>query len=107
MGLRRWLSGVALPLLALGGLVVSGPVIAQKAPVLVRAAIAGEVVAWHLVEVGQVVKEGDPLVFVRSPTRTDPALAAVAPVDGRVTKVSVRPGSRVDIGDVVAVIQPL
>jgi biotin carboxyl carrier protein len=79
---------------------------AQRAPVPARAAIAGDVVASQLVQPGQTVKQGDPLVFVKPPTRTEPALAAVAPVDGRVTRVTVHPGSHVNIGDIVAVIQP-
>ena len=34
------------------------------------------------------------------------AASAVAPVDGRVTRVTVHPGIFVNIGDIVAVIQP-
>jgi biotin carboxyl carrier protein len=93
-------------LLAAVTLGLAASVMAQRPPVLVRAAIAGDVVASQLVETGQTVKQGDPLVFVKSPTRTEPALAAVAPVDGRVTRVTVHPGSHVNIGDIVAVIQP-
>jgi len=85
---------------------LAASVMAQRPPVVVRAAIAGDVVASQLVQTGQTVKQGDPLVFVKSPTRTEPALAAVAPVDGRVTRVTVHPGSHVNIGDIVATIQP-
>ncbi len=78
----------------------------QTSPVLVRAAIAGEVLAFHLVHVGQMVSQGDPLLYVRCETTSAQVLAAVAPVNGRVARVIVRPGSRVRIGDVVAAIQP-
>jgi biotin carboxyl carrier protein len=104
---RKWIPRVLILVLALAALVVAAAVMAQRPQVLARAAIAGEVVAEHLVEVGQVLKQGDPLVYVRSPIRSGPALAAVAPADGRVTRVTVRPGSNVNIGDIVAVIQPL
>jgi biotin carboxyl carrier protein len=92
--------------LAMAALVIAAAVMAQRPQVLARAAIAGEVVPEHLAEVGQMVKQGDPLVYVQSPTRSEPALAAVAPADGRVVRVTVRPGSHVNIGDIVAVIQP-
>jgi multidrug efflux pump subunit AcrA (membrane-fusion protein) len=103
----KWISRALTPGLALAALVVSATVMAQRPEVLARAAIAGEVLPQGLVAIGQMVKQGDPLVYVRSTTRSDPALAAVAPTDGRVTRVTVRPGSNVNIGDVVAVIQPL
>lgn len=97
-------AAIAVPLLA--ALVIAAAVSAQRSPVLARAAIAGDVVPQQLVAVGQTVKQGDPLVYVRPTTTSEPALAAVAPADGRVTRVTVRPGSHVNIGDIVAVIQP-
>jgi biotin carboxyl carrier protein len=100
------ISSAAIAILAITACGIVDSAVAQRPPVLVRAAIAGDVVAFQLVEAGQLVKQGDPLLFVKSPTRTEPALAAVAPVDGRVTRVTVRPGSHVSIGDVVAAIQP-
>jgi multidrug efflux pump subunit AcrA (membrane-fusion protein) len=103
---RKPISYGVIGLLAVVGLSLAASAMAQRAPVLVRAAIAGDVVASQLVQPGQTVKQGDPLVFVKPPTRTEPALAAVSPVDGRVTRVSVHPGSHVNIGDIVVVIQP-
>lgn len=99
--------GIAISVLALAALGVGMAVMAQKPPVLVHSAIAGEVVAEGLARVNQDVKQGDPLVYVRSTTESRPVLAAVAPVDGRVVRVTARPGSRVNIGDIVAAIQPL
>jgi biotin carboxyl carrier protein len=104
--LRKWIPRALIVVLLLAGLVIAATVMAQRSPVLARAAIAGEVVAQHLIQAGQVVKQGDPLVYVQSATRSDPALAGVAPIDGRVTRVTVRPGSHVNIGDIVATIQP-
>jgi biotin carboxyl carrier protein len=104
---RKWIPGVMMAVLLLAALVAAVAVMAQKPPVLARAAIAGEVVSQHLIQPGEMVKQGDPLVYVQSSTRSEPALAAVAPVDGRVTRVTVRPGSHVSIGDIVATIQPL
>ncbi len=46
-----------------------------------------------LARVNQDVKQGDPLVYVQSTTENRPVLAAVAPVDGRVLRVTVRPDS--------------
>lgn len=105
MSRQKWI-GLTVLILVIAALSMLAAVMAQKPQVLARAAIAGEVVAEHLVEAGQMVKQGDPLVFVRSPTRSEPALAAVAPADGRVVRVTVRPGSQINIGDIVAVIQP-
>ncbi len=98
--------GITISVGALAALGVGMTVMAQRPAVLVRSAIAGEVVAEGLARVNQDVKQGDPLVYVQSTTESRPVLAAVAPVDGRVLRVTVRPGSRVNIGDIVAAIQP-
>jgi biotin carboxyl carrier protein len=79
---------------------------AQQANVLVRVAISGEVLPLQLAKVGQVVRQGDPLVFLRGTSSGAAVPGAVASVDGQVVQVMVRPGDRVNIGDVVAVIQP-
>ena len=72
---------------------------------VVRSAISGQVLPLRLATSGQAVKQGDPLVFVR--TTTGSAVpAAVAPVDGRVTQVLVSAGDFVNIGDPVATITP-
>jgi pyruvate carboxylase len=85
---------------------VAPPATAEQATVLVRVVISGEVLAIQLAQVDQVVKQGDPMVFLRGTTSGASVPAAVAPADGRVVQVLVRPGDRVNIGDVVAVIQP-
>jgi len=79
---------------------------AQQANVLVRVVISGEVLPLQLAKVGQVVKQGDALIFLRGTTSGAAVPAAVASVDGEVVQVMVRPGDHVNIGDVVAVIQP-
>ncbi len=73
--------------------------------VVVRTTISGEVLPIQLAGIGQDVKEGDALLFVRSSTG-GAVPAARAPIDGRITQVLVRPGDHVNIGDVVAAIQP-
>lgn len=87
-------------------LIAAAGVHAAPAPteIQVHAAISGEVMPLQLATVGQTVKQGDPLLFVRSSTG-GAVPAARAPVDGQVTQVLVRPGDRVNIGDVVVVIQ--
>jgi len=105
---------MALQRSALGTAVVLGFMIAalipavaqQQSPVPVRVVISGEVLPIQLVRVDQVVKEGEPIVFVKGATAGAAVPAAVAPVNGRVVQVGVRPGDHVNIGDVVAVIQP-
>lgn len=98
---------VAVALVVIGfALVVPAPTLAEPASVLVRVVISGEVLPLQLAKVGQSVKQGDPLVFLRGTTSGASVPAAVASVDGRVVQVMVRPGDRVNIGDVVAVIQP-
>ena|SRR2546425_11684552 len=88
------------------GAVLSIPATAQQANVLVRVAISGEVLPLQLAKVGQVVRQGDPLLFLRGISSGAAVPGAVASVDGQVVQVMVRPGDRVNIGDVVAVIQP-
>jgi biotin carboxyl carrier protein len=101
----RPLVGVALAG-ALCMIAARAPAVAQPVAVVVRTAIAGEVLPFHLAVAGQMVVEGDPMVYVRCDTTAAPVLAAIAPVSGRVTRVLVRPGSHVQIGGVVAAIQP-
>jgi biotin carboxyl carrier protein len=103
---RKAFCGIAMAVLVFAALGVGLTAKAQRPPVLVRSAIAGEVVGEGLARVNQDVKQGDPLVYVQSTTESRPVLAAVAPVDGRVLRVTVRPGSHVNIGDIVAAIQP-
>lgn len=104
MAQRQWALGLVL------AAVVLATIGTQTAPaqtaIPVHAAISGEVLPLQLATVGQTVKQGDPLLFVRS-TTGGAVPAARAPADGRVTQVMVRPGDHVNIGDVVAAIQPL
>ena len=97
--------GVALAVTAIAAL-AAAPGTAGQATVLVRVVISGEVLPLQLATVGQTVRQGDPLVFLRGTTSGAAVPAAVASVDGRVVEVRVRPGDRVNIGDVVAAIQP-
>jgi biotin carboxyl carrier protein len=98
--------GTAGAALAAVGLATAGMhVVSAQAVVPVRAAISGEVLPLQLAQVGQAVKQGDTLLFVRS-TTAGAVPAARAPVDGQVIQVLVRPGDHVNIGDVVAAIQP-
>jgi biotin carboxyl carrier protein len=71
---------------------------------VVRSGISGQVLPLQLATVGQAVKLGDALVFVR--TTTGSAIpAARATVNGKVVQVMVRVGDFVNIGDPVAVIE--
>ena len=75
-----------------------------SANIVVRSGISGQVLPLQLVAVGQTVKLGDALVFVR--TTTGSAIpAARATADGKVVQVMVRVGDFVNIGDPVAVIE--
>jgi biotin carboxyl carrier protein len=103
---RRCRTALVVVGLVLG---VTAPLLAQPAApanVLVRVVISGEVLPLQLVQVGQTVKQGDPIVFIRGTTSNAAVPGAVAAVDGRIVQVMVRPGDRVNIGDVVAVIEP-
>lgn len=105
MAVSRLVLSVALVVIGLAALAPSSATAAQP-NVLVRVVISGEVLPLQLAQVGQIVKQGDPLIFLRGNTSGASVPAAVASVDGQVVQVMVRPGDRVNIGDVVAVIQP-
>jgi biotin carboxyl carrier protein len=105
MTLSRWALWMTLGAVGLVAAFPS-PIPAQQANVLVRVVISGEVLPVQLAKVGQDVRQGDPLVFLRGTSSGAAVPGAVAPVDGQVVQVMVRPGDRVNIGDVVAVIQP-
>src|SRR3990172_3381003 len=62
---------------------------APKAAVDIKATLRGEVLPDGLAKVGQDVNEGDPLVYVKTPTGR--GVAARATVDGRALDVLVRP----------------
>jgi biotin carboxyl carrier protein len=108
--LRRSIAtiGVVVVLGALAAVLppLAGTGAAQTAPsnVVVRSGISGQVLPLQLATVGQDVKLGDTLVFVR--TSTGSAIpAARATANGKVVQVLVRVGDFVNIGDPVAVIE--
>ena len=71
----------------------------------VRATLTGEVMEEGLILPGQVVRDGAPLVYVR--TLVGRAVAARAPADGTVVEVLVRPGQVIrENGAVVARLLP-
>ena len=71
----------------------------------VRATLTGEVMEEGLILPGQVVRDGAPLVYVR--TLVGRAVAARAPTDGTVVEVLVRPGQVIrEKGAVVARLLP-
>ena len=67
----------------------------------VRSSLTGEVLADGLIGVNARVREGDPLVFVRTTTKPR-EVAARAKVTGAVLEVLVRPQQMITLGTVVA-----
>ncbi len=72
----------------------------------VKSSLAGRVLADDLVEVGDRVEDAQALVYVRTVLTGLRSVAARAPRDGVVREVLVRPGQRVERGDVVVRLQP-
>ena len=105
MAFRRW-AGYLVLLIA--GLSATSLIAAaqQANTVIVRVSVSGEVLPLQLAKVGQAVKQGEPLVFIRGTTSGAAVPAAVASVGGKIVEVMVRPGDHVNIGDPVAAIQP-
>jgi len=91
--------------LIIGGLAVST---AAAAPALldVKSTLAGTVLADELAQEGMRVEDGQPLVYVRTALTGARAVAARAPRDGVVREVLVKPGQRVEQGDVVVRLEP-
>jgi biotin carboxyl carrier protein len=78
---------------------------APKQAIEVRATLRGEVLGDDLASPGDEVREGAPLVYVK--TQTGRGVAARAPADGRVAEVLVRPGTVIrELGTVVARLEP-
>lgn len=67
----------------------------------VKSTLAGVVLADDLVEVGARVDDAQPLIYVRTVLTGRKDVAARAPRDGVVREVLVRPGQRVEQGEVV------
>ena len=87
-------------------IVATAPLILAAARVLdVKATLTGEVLEENLARTGEVVKDGDPLVYVR--TLVGRGVAARATVDGTVVEVLVRPGQVIrERGAVVVRLNP-
>lgn len=67
----------------------------------VKATLTGEVLEFGLARPGESVRDGDPLVYVR--TLVGRGVAARAPRDGVVAEVLVRPGQRIAVKGAVVV----
>jgi biotin carboxyl carrier protein len=72
----------------------------------VKSSLAGIVLADDLVEVDARVEDAQPLLYVRTPLTGLKSIAARAPRDGVVREVLVRPGQRVERGDIVVKLLP-
>lgn len=72
----------------------------------VKSSLAGIVLADDLVEVDARVEDAQPLLYVRTPLTGLKSVAARAPRDGVVREVLVRPGQRVERGDIVVRLLP-
>lgn len=77
---------------------------APKPAVEIKASLRGEVLADGLARAGQDVSEGEALVYVKTPTGR--GVAARATADGRVLEVLVRPGTMIQLGTIVARLDP-
>ncbi|MGH2349661.1 MAG: biotin/lipoyl-containing protein [bacterium] len=97
--LALWLMIAAVAAMATG---------AAGAPVLleVRSALTGVVETQPLVSVGEVVDDGQAMVYVRTALTDSVSVAARAPRAGVVREVVVVPGQRIERGDLVARIEP-
>lgn len=94
---------LVLPVVLIGA--AAAAVVAAAPALDVRATLTGEVLPEGLVRPGQAVRDGDPLLYVR--TLVGRAVAARAPEDGTVLEVLVRPGQVLrEKGMVVARIVP-
>lgn len=72
----------------------------------VKSSLAGVVLADDLVEVDARVEDAQPLLYVRTRLNGLKSIAARAPREGVVGEVLVRPGQRVERGDIVVRLVP-
>lgn len=94
---------IALTVLAVAPVIPAAPVGGRVTDV--KATLTGEVLEAGLVRVGETVRDGDALVYVR--TLVGRGVAARAPHDGVVLEVLVRPGQRItEKGTVVVRLNP-
>jgi biotin carboxyl carrier protein len=105
MARHRWVLGLVLTCVVLGAAAYTPDAQAQNT-VVAYAAISGQVLPLQLATVGQTVKQGDPLLFVRTSTAGGAVIAARSPANGKVVQVLVNAGDHVNTGDPVVVIQP-
>ncbi len=98
--MRRYGLGTIVLVAVLAAGVIAAP------PVLeVKASLTGVVLEEGLVKEGTEVTDGQPLVYVQTATRSM-AVAATAPRDGIVVTVLVRPGQRLERGQVIVRLMP-
>lgn len=84
-----------------------GPGLAAPADLVdVKSSLAGVVLEDRLVKVGDQVEDAQPLVYVRTALTGAVGVAARAPQDGAIREVLVKPGQRIERGDVVVRLQP-
>ncbi len=96
---------IGLAVLIAAGTLAVGAAGGPKPLVEVKATLRGEVLPEGLAKAGDDVSEGDPLVYVKTPTGR--GVTARATVDGRVLEVLVRPGAAIrELGVVVARLDP-
>lgn len=97
-----------LVLIALGLVVGASAAHAATAPpwLEVKSVLAGVVESQPLTSVGDVVEDGQAIIFVRTPLTGTVDVAARAPRAGIVREVLVRPGQTIERGDIVARIEP-
>lgn len=79
---------------------------AAPLPLEVKSSLAGTVLADHLVKAGDEVEDAQPLVYVRTALTGAVSVAARAPRPGVVSEVLVRPGLRIERGDIVVRLTP-
>ncbi|MBI2123127.1 MAG: biotin attachment protein [Armatimonadetes bacterium] len=99
----RRLGLVLVTMVVLGANAIAAP---QADVVEVKSSLAGIVLADDLVEMGVRVEDAQPLVYVRTALTGLKSVAARAPREGVVREVLVRPGQRVERGDVVVRLLP-
>lgn len=99
----RRLGLVLVTMVVLGASAIAAP---QADVVEVKSSLAGIVLADDLVEMGVRVEDAQPLVYVRTALTGLKSVAARAPREGVVREVLVRPGQRVERGDVVVRLLP-
>jgi biotin carboxyl carrier protein len=103
MKMMRTTALVILSVVTLAGLAAAAPTATLQD---VKATIAGTVMAEGLVEVGAQVDEDQPLVYVRTGLTGRTDVAARSRWKGVVREVLVRPGQRVEPGEVLVRVEP-